>query len=123
MLLDVAPPNNSAGVLAVRTDRPHILGANRDLDAMILIELLFGLVAAAMMLVLIPLILVMAGIAGVALLWVMAPTALVVALLLWLLFPHALGTAALVLLLVVGFFVAERRSRRIAYEQWHGRWY
>jgi hypothetical protein len=58
---------------------------------MILVELMFGIMLAVVLLAIVPLLLLMAGVAGVVLLWAIAPTALLVALVLWLAFPHAMG--------------------------------
>lgn len=81
---------------------------------MILIELMFGMMLAAVVLLLIPVLLLMAGVAGVVLLWVLAPTALLIGLALWLLFPHAIGGAALLVLAVIAVLMLERRSHRMA---------
>jgi hypothetical protein len=46
---------------------------------MILVELMFGIILAAVVLIAIPLFLLMAGVASVVLLWIFAPTALLAA--------------------------------------------
>jgi hypothetical protein len=79
---------------------------------MILIELLFGLMLAAMVLLMLPFLLLMAGIAGAVLLWCLAPAALLI---FWLVFPGIHGAAVLLLVLVIGLLLVERRSRRRAF--------
>jgi hypothetical protein len=86
---------------------------------MILIELMFGMMVAAVVLLLVPFLLLMAGVAGVVLLWALAPTALLIGLALWLLFPHAIGGAALLVLAVVAVLMLERRSHRMAIRRWY----
>jgi hypothetical protein len=70
---------------------------------MILIELFFGLMLAAMVLLVLPFLLLMAGIAGAA---------LVALLIFWLVFPGVPGLALLLLALVIGLILFEQRSRR-----------
>jgi hypothetical protein len=79
---------------------------------MILVELLFGLMLAGMVLLILPFLLLMAGIAGAVLLWVLAPAALVALLVFWLVFPGINGFALLLLVLVIGLILVEQRSRR-----------
>jgi hypothetical protein len=86
---------------------------------MILIELMFGMMLAAFVVLLIPVLLVMAGVAGVVALWVLAPTALLIGLAFWLLFPHAMSVAALVVLAVIAVLMLERRSHRVAIRRWY----
>jgi hypothetical protein len=74
----------------------------------ILIELLFGLMLAAFVLLL------MAGIAGAVLLWCLAPAALIAILIFWLVFPGTHGVALLLLVLVIGLLLVDRCSRRRA---------
>jgi hypothetical protein len=91
--------------------RPSARGA-LDLElTMILVELMFGIMLAAVVLTIVPLFLLMAGVAGVVLLWAIAPTALLVALVLWLAFPHAMGVAAVLFVLMIGFLVLARRHQ------------
>jgi hypothetical protein len=87
--------------------------------AMILVELMFALMLAAVALLVVPILLLMAGVAGIVLLWALAPTAVVIALIMWLAFPHATGLAVLVFLAVVGVLLLERRSRQIAVRHWY----
>ena len=81
---------------------------------MILIELLFGLMLAAFVRLLLPVLLLMAGIAGAVLLWCLAPAALIAILIFWLVFPGTHGVALLLLVLVIGLLLVDRRSRRRA---------
>jgi hypothetical protein len=78
---------------------------------MILIELLFGLMLAATVLVMLPFLLLMAGIAGAVLLWCLAPAVLVALLIFWLVFPGVHGLALLLLVLVIGLMLVDRRAR------------
>jgi hypothetical protein len=88
---------------------------------MILVELMFGLMLAAFVLVAVPLLLLMAGVAGVVLLWAIAPTAMLVALVLWLVFPHTMGMA--VLLFVVAALLILARRRHVPMNRGYGnRW-
>jgi hypothetical protein len=75
---------------------------------MILIELMFGMMLAVFLLLVLPFVLLMAGIAGAMLLWYLAPAALIF----WLVFPGSHGLAILLLVLILGLFLIERRSRR-----------
>src|SRR5215475_9330786 len=84
-----------------RRDGPVPLCRSREV-AMILVELLFGLMLAGMVLLVLPFLLLMAGIAGAVLLWVLAPAALVALLIFWLAFPGMDGLALLLLVLVIG---------------------
>ena len=84
---------------------------------MILVELMFGIMLAAFVLIAVPLLLLMAGVAGVVLLWAIAPTALLVALVLWLLFPHTMGVAVL-LFVLIGIVVFARR-RQVPMNRWY----
>jgi hypothetical protein len=79
---------------------------------MILIELIFGMVLAAFVLVMLPLILFMLGVAGAVLLWIVAPAALLGVLFFWLLFANGHGLALLAIVLIIGLFLVERRSPR-----------
>jgi hypothetical protein len=84
---------------------------------MILVELMFGVILAAVVLIAIPLFLLMAGVASVVLLWIFAPTVLLAGLILWLAFPHAVGVAVLVFVLMMGFMVFSRR-RQLPMNRW-----
>lgn len=76
---------------------------------MILIELLYALMVAGVVLLIFPLLVLLASVAGIVLLWVLAPTVLIAALVLWLLFPHFASLVMLILVLVVGFWILDRR--------------
>ena len=84
---------------------------------MILVELMFGLMLAAFVLIAVPLLLLAAGVASVVLLWAIAPTTVLVALVLWLAFPHAVGVAVL-LFVMVGLVVLARR-RQAPMRRWY----
>jgi hypothetical protein len=79
---------------------------------MILMELMLGVMLAAFLLLILPFLLVMAGVAGAVLLLYLAPAALLGVLIFWLIFPGSHGLAILLLVLIVGLFLIERRSRR-----------
>ena len=79
---------------------------------MILMELMFGMVLAAFVLLMLPLFLFMLGVAGAVLLWIMAPAALLGAILFWLIFADGHGLALLVVILIIGLLLVEWRSRR-----------
>jgi hypothetical protein len=82
---------------------------------MILIELLFGMMLAVVVLLMLPFLLLMAGIAGAVLLWCLAPAILVALLIFWLVFPGVHGLAILLLVLVIGLLLVDRRSRHRAF--------
>jgi hypothetical protein len=84
---------------------------------MILVELMFAIMLAVVVLAIVPLLLLMAGVAGVVLLWTIAPTALLVALVLWLAFPHAMGVAVLVFVMM-GLLMFARR-RHVPVNRWY----
>jgi hypothetical protein len=85
---------------------------------MILVELLFALMLAGVVLLIFPLLVLLASVLGIVLLWVLAPTVLIAALVLWLLFPHFAGLALLILVLVVGFWILDRRYPRAPVRHW-----
>lgn len=85
---------------------------------MILFELVYGLVLAAAVLLVIPLLIVMAGIAGAMMLWILAPSVLVAGLLFWLLFPHFAGLVTLIVVLVIGLMLVDRRQRQAPVRRW-----
>ena len=84
---------------------------------MILVELMFGVMIAAVALLVVPLVLLMAGVASVVLLWAMAPMAVLIALVLWLAFPHAMGVAVLVFV-TMGLLLFARR-RHVPVNRWY----
>jgi hypothetical protein len=77
---------------------------------MILVELMFGIMLAAFVLIAVPILLLMAGVAGVVLLWTIAPAAVLVALVLWLAFPYTMGVAVLLFVMIVLLLLARRRQ-------------
>jgi uncharacterized membrane protein len=86
-------------------------GEHRE-AAMILMELMLGVLIAAFLLIVLPFLLVMAGIAGALLLLYLAPAVLIGALIFWLIFPGSHGLAILLIVLIVGLLLVERRTRR-----------
>ena len=84
---------------------------------MILVELMFGVMIAAVALLAVPLVLLMAGVASVVLLWAIAPMAVLIALVLWLAFPHAMGVVVLVFVMMGLLLFARRRHVPVS------RWY
>ena len=85
------------------------------LDQVILDQLLFGIMVAAVVLLLLPFLLVMAGVAAATLFWFAAFAALLGAWVLWLVFPGAYGVAVVLLALLIGLLLIDRRSRHGAY--------
>ena len=81
---------------------------------MILAELMFGMIVAAVVLLLLPFLLVMASVGVALLLWFVGFAALLGGLLFWLVFPGAYGFAILMVLLAVGLLVVDRQARRHA---------
>ncbi len=81
---------------------------------MVLTELMFGMIVAAVVLLLLPFLLVMAGVGVAVLLWLIGTAALLGGLLFWLTFPDASGFAILMMLLVVGLLFVDRQARRRA---------
>src|ERR1043166_985842 len=106
-------PRRHVPILGAETrGRLGRLAAGRGRFAMIVIELLFGLMLAGMVLLVLPFLLLMAGIASAVLLWVLAPASLVALLIFWLVFPGLHGVALLLLALVIGLMLFEQRARR-----------
>ena len=81
---------------------------------MVLAELMFGMIVAAVVLLLLPFLLIMAGVGVAVLLWLIVTAALLGGLLFWLAFPDASGFAILMILLVVGLLFVDRQARRRA---------
>jgi hypothetical protein len=108
----VKPGNDAEGIEGAcpRVLSPHILAGGGLELTMILVELIFAVMVAAVALIAIPLLLLMAGVASVVLLWVVAPTAVLVALVLWLVFPHTMGVAVLLFVLLALVIFARRRQ-------------
>jgi hypothetical protein len=80
-------------------------------DAVILEQLLFGIMVVAVVLLLLPFLLVMAGVGAVMLLWFVVSAAVLGALVFWLVFPGTYGLAVLLLALVIGLLLVDRRTR------------
>jgi hypothetical protein len=78
--------------------------------AVILEQLLLGIMVVAAVLLL-PFLLVMAGVGAAVLLWFVASAAVLGALVFWLVFPGTYGFAVLLLTLVIGLLLVDRRSR------------
>jgi hypothetical protein len=79
--------------------------------AVILEQLLLGIMVVAFVLLLLPFLLVMAGVGAAMLLWFVASAAVLGALVFWLVFPGTYGLAVLLLALVVGLLLVDRRTR------------
>ena len=86
-----------------------LMGANPEV-AVILEQLLLGIMVVAVVLLLLPFLLVMAGVGAAILLWFVAFAAVLGALVL-LVFPGTYGFAVLLLALVIGLLLVDRRSR------------
>jgi hypothetical protein len=78
--------------------------------AVILNQLLFGIMVVAVVLLL-PFLLVMAGVGAAMLLWFVISAAVLGALVFWLVFPGTYGLAVLLLALVIGLLLVDRRTR------------
>ena len=78
------------------------------LDQVILDQLLFGIMVAAVVLLLLPFLLVMAGVGAAMLLWFVISAAVLGALVFWLVFPGTYGLAVLLLALLL---LVDRRTR------------
>jgi hypothetical protein len=79
--------------------------------AVILDQLLFGIMVVAVVLLLLPFLLVMAGVGAAMLLWFVISAAVLGALVFWLVFPGTYGLAVLLLALVIGLLLVDRRTR------------
>jgi hypothetical protein len=87
-----------------------LVAANPEV-AVILEQLLLGIMVVAVVLLLLPFLLVMAGVGAAMLLWFVASAAVLGALVFWLVFPGTYGFAVLLLALVIGLLLVDRRSR------------
>jgi hypothetical protein len=87
-----------------------LVAANPEV-AVILEQLLLGIMVVAVVLLLPPFLLVMAGVGAAMLLWFVASAAVLGALVFWLVFPGTYGFAVLLLALVIGLLLVDRRSR------------
>jgi beta-hydroxyacyl-ACP dehydratase FabZ len=88
------------------------VAANSEI-AVILVELMFGMMVAAVVLLL-PFLLMMLGVGAAVLLSFVASAALLGALVFWLVFPGIYGLAVLLIVLVIGLLLVDRRSRHRA---------
>jgi len=79
--------------------------------AVILEQLMFGIIVLAVVFLLLPVLLVMAGVGAAMLLWFVASAAVLGALVFWMVFPGTYGLAVLLLALIIGLLLVDRRSR------------
>jgi hypothetical protein len=86
------------------------MGANPEV-AVILEQLLLGIMVVAVVLLLLPFLLVMAGVGAAILLWFVAFAAVLGALVFWLVFPGTYGLAVLLLALVIGLLLVDKQVR------------
>jgi hypothetical protein len=77
----------------------------------ILDQLLLGIMVVAVTLLLLPFLLVMAGVGAAMLLWFVVSAAVLGALIFWVVFPGTYGLAILLLVLAIGLFLVDRRTR------------
>ena len=82
--------------------------------AVILEQVILGVLVAVSVLLLLPFLLVMAGVGAAMLLWFAACGALLGGLVFWLVFPSTYALAVLLFVLVIGLVVVDRRSRNRA---------
>jgi len=87
-----------------------LMGANPE-GAVILEQLLLGIMVVAVVLLLLPFLLVMAGVGAAILLWFVAFAAVLGALVFWLVFPGTYGLAVLLLALVIGLLLVDKQVR------------
>src|ERR1700729_3539439 len=84
----------------------------RDPEAAVILEqLLLGIMVVAVTLLLLPFLLVMAGVGAAMLLWFVISAAVLGTLVFWLVFPGTYGLAVLLLALVIGLLLVDRRTR------------
>src|SRR6476469_4258701 len=99
-------------VKAVIRRSPHSRSMVSDTEAAVILEqLLLGIMVVAVTLLLLPFLLVMAGVGAAMLLWFVASAAVLGALIFWMVFPSTYGLAVLLLALIIGLLVVDRRSR------------
>src|ERR1700730_6391294 len=79
--------------------------------AVILEQLLLGIMVVAVTLLLLPFLLVMAGVGAASLLWFVVSAAALGALIFWMVFPGTYGLAILLLVLVIGLLLVDRQTR------------
>jgi hypothetical protein len=89
------------------------MAANPEV-AVILAQLMLGIMVVAVVVLLLPFLLVIAGVGAAMLLWFIASAAVLGALFFWLVFPDRYGLAILLLILVIGLLLVDRRSRHSA---------
>jgi hypothetical protein len=89
------------------------MAANPEV-AVILEQLLLGILVVGVVVLLLPLLLVMAGVGAAILLWFVASAAVLGALVFWLVFPGTYGLAVLLLALVIGLLFVDRQARQRA---------
>jgi hypothetical protein len=87
-----------------------LISANPEV-AVILEQLLLGIMVVAVVLLLLPFLLVMAGVGAAILLWFVAFAAVLGALVFWLVFPGTYGLAVLLLALVIGLLLVDKQVR------------
>jgi hypothetical protein len=80
--------------------------------AVIIEQLLLGIMVVGLVVLLLPFLLVMAGVGAAMLLWFVASAAVLGALVFWLVFPEAYGLAVLLLVLLIGLILVDRRARQ-----------
>ena len=86
------------------------MGANLEV-AVILEQLLLGIMVVAVVLLLLPFLLVMAGVGAAILLWFVVSAAVLGALIFWVVFPGTYGLAVLLLALVIGLLLVDKQVR------------
>jgi hypothetical protein len=100
-------------VFAVHCAAALLMAANPEV-AVILEQLLLGILVVGVVVLLLPLLLVMAGVGAAILLWFVASAAVLGALVFWLVFPGTYGLAVLLLALVIGLLFVDRQARQRA---------
>jgi hypothetical protein len=93
--------------------QPLSMAANPEV-ALILAQLMLGIMVVAAVVLLLPFLLVIAGVGAAMLLWFIASAAVLGALFFWLVFPDGYGLAILLLILVIGLLLVDRRFRHSA---------
>src|ERR1700709_1447446 len=87
-----------------------LISANPEV-AVILEQLLLGIMVVAVVLLLLPFLLVMAGVGAAKLLWFVVSAAVLRALIFWVVFPGTYGLATLLIMLVIGLLLVGRQTR------------
>jgi hypothetical protein len=78
--------------------------------AVLLEQLLLGILVVGVVVLFLPFVLVMAGVGAAMLLWFVVSAAALGALVFWLVFPGTYGFAVLLLALLIGLLFVDRRS-------------